>query len=215
MKPRRFDDINYRFRPKSYIDAGDPLQAILKNVQGSRRRRIIHDFFAAGRLEELTDAILLDVLSDEQRAWLGAVHPSFLEGEYLTAYRVGEVEIARIELQSTTADVISVRAQPANIRFVYSICDEYESKFTVSPASSIRPLTLAELIGMIDNAGFRESLGIDYTVRNYEGGTRTAERLDALKTFTRVESTFYPQITVHYRRLVQSWFLEEQKRLQT
>ena len=215
MKPKRFDDINYGFRPKSYMDAGGPLQAILKNVQGARRRRIIHDFFAAGRLDELTDAILLDVLSDEQRAWLEAVHPSFMGGEYLPPYRAGEVEIARIELQSTTADVISVRAQPANIRIVYSIFDEYESEFTVSPASSVRPLTLAELIGMIDHAGFNESLGLDFTIMNYQGGTRTAERLDALKTFTRVESTFYPQITLHYRRLVQSWYLEEQKRLQT
>jgi hypothetical protein len=197
------------------MDAGGPLQAILKNVQGARRRRIIHDFFAAGRLDELTDAILLDVLSDEQRAWLEAVHPSFMGGEYLPPYRAGEVEIARIELQSTTADVISVRAQPANIRIVYSIFDEYESEFTVSPASSVRPLTLAELIGMIDHAGFNESLGLDFTIMNYQGGTRTAERLDALKTFTRVESTFYPQITLHYRRLVQSWYLEEQKRLQT
>jgi hypothetical protein len=215
MKTKRFDDINYGFRPKSYSDAGNPLQAILKNVLGSKRRRIIHDFFAAGRLDELSDAILLDVLSDEQRAWLEAVHPSFMGGEYLPPYRTGEVEIARIELQSTTADVISVRAQPANIRYVYSICDEYESEFKVSPASSVPPLTLAELIGIIDNAGFTESLGIDYTVRNYEGGTRTAERLDTLKTFTRVESTFYPQITLHYRRLVQSWYLEEQQRLQT
>lgn len=214
MNPKRFDDINYGFQPKSYNEAGNPLQAILKNVQGARRRRIIHDFFAAGRLDELTDAILLDVLSDEQRAWLEAIHPSFMGGEYLPAYRAGEVEIARIELQSTTADVISIRARPANIRFMYSICDEYESEFKVSPASSIRPLTLAELIGMIDNAGFRQSLGIDYTVMNYEGGTRTAERLQALRTFTRVESTFYAQITVHYRRLAQSWYLEEQKRLQ-
>ena len=215
MKLRRFDDIDYAFRPESYTDAGNPLQAILKNVQGARRRRIIHDYFAAGRLEELTDAILLDVLSDDQRAWLEAIHPSFMGGEYLPPYRAGEVEIARIELQSTTADVISVRAQPANIRMVYSICDEYDSTFTVLPASSVCPLTLAELIGMIDNAGFRESLGIDYTVRNYEGGTRTAERLELLKTFTRVESIFYPQITLHYRRLVQSWYLAEQTRLQT
>ena len=213
MNLKTFDDIDYAVRPKSYMEAGNPLQAILKNVQGARRRRIIHDFFAAERLEELTDAILLDVLTDEQRAWLAGVHPSFMGGEYLPVYRTGEVEIARIELQSTTADVISVRARSANIRFKYSICDEYETEFTVAPASSVRPLTLGELIGMIDKAGDRQSLGIDHTIANYEGGERTVESLEELKHFTQVESIFYPQLALHYRRLTHSWYLEENARL--
>ena len=33
-------------------------------------------------------------------------------GEYLPGYRRNEVEIVRIELDSTTSDVISLRARP-------------------------------------------------------------------------------------------------------
>jgi len=46
------------------------------------------------------------------REGLGAIHPSFMGGEYLPGYRRNEVEIVRIELDSTTSDVISLRARP-------------------------------------------------------------------------------------------------------
>jgi hypothetical protein len=35
MEVKRFKGIDYDFRPKSYWDLSDPLQAILKNVKGS------------------------------------------------------------------------------------------------------------------------------------------------------------------------------------
>jgi hypothetical protein len=41
--------------------------------------------------------------------------------EYLPDYAEGEVEIARIELESTTAGVISVRAKKDDERVAYSI----------------------------------------------------------------------------------------------
>ena len=53
------------------------------------------------------------------------IHPSFMGGEYLPDYGRDEVEIARIELDSTTSDVINVRAQPRGKRIRYSVCDEY------------------------------------------------------------------------------------------
>ncbi len=215
MKAKRFKGIDYGFRPESYWKVTDPLGAILRNVKGTNRRQMIRDYWEAGRIGELDDSHLLDSLSDEQRERLGRIHPSFMGGEYLPAYRTSEVEIARIELESTTADVISVRAQPANIRIVYSISDEYETEFKVSPAASVQSLTLAELIDMIDNAGENESLGLDYTIMNYESGDRTIEDLERLKHFTNVESLVYPQLTDHYRKLAQSWYREEQKRLQT
>jgi len=46
------------------------------------------------------------------REGLGAIHPSFMGGEYLPGYRRNEVEIVRIELDSTTSDAISLRARP-------------------------------------------------------------------------------------------------------
>jgi hypothetical protein len=133
---KHFKDIDYSFCPKSYWEVADPWQAILANVQGTRRRQMIRDFWEAGRIEELVDAHLLDVLDGKTRHLLGQIHPTFMGGEYLPEYKSGQVEIARVELESTTADVISVRATPKSSDIVYSIVDEYDSAFELSPVRS-------------------------------------------------------------------------------
>jgi len=108
----------------------------------------------------LVDDLLVDTLSDEQREDLAQIHPSFRGGEFLPPYAAQELEIARIELQSSTWDVISVRARRADDTIYYSICDEYASQFELCPPLSNVPLTLGELIDLIDHAGEQESLGL-------------------------------------------------------
>ena len=88
------------FRPQSYWEDADPLSAILRNVPGENRRRMITDYWNAGRLEELDGALLRDEPDEESKLRLGRIHPSSMGGEYLPHYLVGEVEIARICLQS-------------------------------------------------------------------------------------------------------------------
>ena len=73
-------------------------------------------------------------------------------GEYLPPLRKGEVEIARISLESTTADQISVRARRVGERIRYRIVDEYEFKYVCHPASSDSPLSLRDLIGLMESA---------------------------------------------------------------
>ena len=53
MMNKRFDNIDYDFRPESYWDISDPLEAILKNVKGTNRRQMIRDYWEAGRLPSL------------------------------------------------------------------------------------------------------------------------------------------------------------------
>src|SRR5882724_6852578 len=72
---------------------------------------MIRDFWQAGAIDELDQGLLVDCLSNEDRSGLGKIHPSFMGGEYLPDYAEGELEIARIELESTTTDVISIRAK--------------------------------------------------------------------------------------------------------
>jgi hypothetical protein len=67
-------------------------------------------------------------LDDESQQRPDYVHPHFMGGEYLPSYGRQEVEIARIELASTTSDVISLRARPTGSRIRYRIVDEYESE---------------------------------------------------------------------------------------
>src|SRR6516162_3036053 len=108
---KKYPDIDYSQRPESYWDDQDVLTALLHNVKGTQRRRMITDYWQQGRLEELEDGLLKDTLSEEAREGLGKIHPSFMGGEYLPDYESNEVEIARIELASTTSDIISIRAQ--------------------------------------------------------------------------------------------------------
>jgi hypothetical protein len=208
---KRVSNINYEFRPKTYWDVSDPLGAILVNVKGTRRREMIRDFWEAGAIDQLERDLLLDCLSEEQRIGLGKIHPSFMGGEYLPDYQKGEVEIARIELQSMTADVISIRAKKDGERIAHSIVDEYETVFNVSPTHSDKPLTLSELIAMLDVARGGASVGTSFTTGNYSG--RSIEDLNRIRSFTRVESVFYPQLNLHYKKLLDVWYEKEKSKL--
>ena len=104
---------DYDFRPESYWGpARSPLEAALRNVKGRNRREMIRDYYSRGLLPALSDNLLRDTLDEDTRRRLDLIHPSFMGGEYLPDYRRDEIEIARIELESTTSDVISVRARP-------------------------------------------------------------------------------------------------------
>ena len=213
LSSNRFENIDYDFRPQSYWEAVDPLQAILVNVKGTRRRQMIRDYWEAGAIAELEKGLLRDNLREEDRIGLGKIHPSFMGGEYLPDYAEGEVEIARIELESTTADVISIRVKKEGERIAYLIVDEYETEFNILPTHSDKPLTLSELVSLIDGATEEGSLGLYYTQMNYEGGERSIEWLDQMRHFTRVESVFYPQLNLHYEKLLDLWYEEEKAKL--
>ncbi|MBA2527010.1 MAG: hypothetical protein H0V18_14700 [Pyrinomonadaceae bacterium] len=71
-------------------------------------------------------------------------------GEYLPDLLPGEVEIARIVLKSSTGDVVSIRARANVKRITYRVVDEYETSFNFEPRESAAPLTLKEILDMID-----------------------------------------------------------------
>lgn len=207
---KRFKDIDYDFRPRSYCEDADELAALLRNVKGTNRRQMIRDYWEAGRIDELSEGLLSDSLTSENAEpglleQLGSIHPTFMGGEYLPDYRRNEVEIARIELQSTLGDVISVRARPKGQRIAYSIWDEYDGEFEVSPASSKKPLTLGQVISMIDDAG-QQSLAVDFTLMNYPLGNYSLDQLPQVTAFTTVESLFYPKLPIHYQHFTRSLY---------
>jgi hypothetical protein len=72
-------------------------------------------------------------------------------GECLPNYGRQEVEIARIELTSTTLDVISLRARPLGPRIKYRVVDEYQTEFQLPQETSRRPLSLRQLIRFLDS----------------------------------------------------------------
>jgi len=206
---KKYARIRYGFRPQSYWEDADPLSAILRNVTGENRRRMITDYWNAGRLEELDSALLMDEPDDESRMRLGRIHPSFMGGEYLPNYLAGEVEIARICLQSTTSDVVSLRARPSPEGISYRVIDEYEGQFTLPISTSLLPLTLAELVrqfddGRLDELDWGGGLSLGYNNMNAEGGSD----YEGLRNFTHISSSFYRQLSAHFEHVFDEWVKE-------
>ena len=205
---KAYPDINYAFSPLTYWEQRDLLHSILRNVKGENRRQMILDYFREDRLDELEENLLQDEVDDETRKRLGGIHPSFMGGEYLPGYQPGEVEIARICLRSTTSDVISVRARPtAQGAIAYRVVDEYQEEFVLPLTESDVPLSLAEVIRLLDegtmrNTGFpgEGGLSLGYNWMNAEDG-----RFEELRYFTRIESDVYPQLHDHYEQVFAEW----------
>ena len=204
---KMYPGINYLQRPQSYWEDGDALACILRNVKGTERRALIVEQWEQGRLQEMPEELLKEALSVEARDALGRIHPVCMGGEYLPDYVRGEVEIARLELRSTTADVISVRARRGRGPIRYRIVDEYGTEFALPRKTSRRPLTLSELITFINGsraADLEGSLALCYNNMN------APERDDreAMRHFTTVKSDIYPQLEEHYEHVFDDWVEE-------
>lgn len=198
------------FRPNSYWEDKNPLAAILRNVKSTNRRQMITDYWNAGRLEELFPENLTDDPGPGAQQFLERIHPSFMGGAYLPELLPTEVEIARIELKSTTSDVISIRARrhPGSDLIHYRIVDEYDTEFGFEPTTSTEPLTHDELVTLIDNAdeGMGGGLALCYNEMNLEG----MGDAESLRHFTTVSSLFYPDLYGHYEAVFDRWVEEKQ-----
>ena len=198
--------IDLDYRPGSYFWALDTNVLLPSGISGAARRELFCARIEAGvTAHDGLDAELLDKVMRE--AW-GRVHPSNMGGEYLPPLRKGEVEIARISLESTTADQISVRARRVRERILYRVVDEYmeSSTYACHPASSAFPLCLRDLIGLMETAS--EGGSIIFPILAM---CSRDSRSDELATFITVGSDFYPELGRYYRALTDA-FLEERAR---
>jgi hypothetical protein len=201
---KRYEGIDYGQRPASYWEESDVLASLLRNVKGRERREMIRCYWEQGRLEELDPALLQDALSEDVRERLGRIHPMFMGGEYLPDYKAEEVEIARVELESVTSDVISIRARRGRRRIVYRVVDEYGSEFSQPQKTGTAPFTLAGLVRFLDCCWQADGPGgiiLGYNEMNLDGGTDR----ERYRHFTRVCSEFYPQLEAHYEHVFEDW----------
>ena len=192
-------------RDSSYWEENDPLSTILRNIKGTNRRQMITDFWNQDRLSELDPILLADSTNTEVRQLLSAIHPSFMGGEYLPDLFPTEVEIARVELKSTTSDVISIRARrdPGDELIHYRIVDEYETDFTIQSKASSLPLSQGELIALLDDTteGGEGGLAHCYNIMN----NSALGDPESLRNFTTVSSTIYPDLFEHYDAEHEKW----------
>ena len=109
----------------------------------------------------------------------------------------GEVEIARISLQSVTSDQISVRARRVGGRIGYTVVDEYKNEYVqydLRPRTSSTPLSMRSLVAMLDGACEDGGAVMSHTV----GLVPHVNSPDELDGFTSVESDFYPELAEYY-----------------
>lgn len=182
------------------------LSAILRNVKGENRRQMIRDHWRAGKLDELDSNVLSEEVDERTRSRLGKIHPSFMGGEYMPGYLPLEVEIARICLQSTTSDVISLRARPTGKAIAYRVVDEYDATFTLPIPKSAEPLAFADIVreldeGRMDDSGFPDG-GLPLGYNNMNSGSGDFE---SLRHFTRISSDCYRDLRRHYEHVFEDW----------
>ena len=209
---KRYRGIKYSFRPKSYWDEDNVLQALLRDVKGAERRKMIKAYYDQGNFQELEESFTKASLSDEERYRLASIHPMFMGGEYLPDCNSNETEIARVTLRSTMQDVISIRAKGEDGELHYSVADEYDDhEFSLWTDSSLKPFTLKELIEFLDKSsqgiGYPGGLSLSYNNSNADSGLDR----ESLEDFTTISSEIYSQLEEHYDRVFADWVAEEQE----
>lgn len=205
---RSASDIAYGFRPSSYFNNLDPDTLIVASILGEERRKDVQQRLAAGDTLAGEDWLTESKLDDSTRKVIGSHHPAYMGGEYLPTIGDEEIEIARIVLASVTQDVISVRARRAGKRIAYRVVDEYETEFELAKKSSAQPLSLKELIQLIDGTnqeGGDSGLVFSVLDMNLDADDDPA----SLQDFIVVSSSFYPEVGDHYAIEIDSYLADK------
>ena len=200
--------LDLSWRPESYWSPSSLLDSLGGSVSGTRRREILGSLLEAGEVFPVVQQLLNEHLQHETRTVWGAIHPSYLGGEYLPERKPGEVEIARLDLQTVTADAISVRAYPTKTRIYYRIVNEYNRRYNCRPRWSKQPLSLGQLIDLINSATSDDNsnVGLVFPVIDllvYEGSSK-----DEMRHFFRVHSEHYPALEAHFETLLDAWRMQ-------
>jgi hypothetical protein len=205
-------DADWDYRPANYRDHPDPASAVMAGIKGQQRRitlwrRMTGQYIGVPP----TDDIYLDSLPAEQRCAIARLYPTLTGGEYLPDYLPREVEIARVVLNTTRRDVVSIRARWFRGKFRYRVVDEYpdDGPYTWEPRSSTEPLTLSELICLIDSVSNRELEGHGLTqpdrIRNRH--LKRGCTSEFLRHFVTVESDLYAELAPYYAWQAEHWYL--------
>jgi hypothetical protein len=135
------------WRPATYFWPASLATQLLAKIKGAARRSALQRLIDEGRLDEIPDFLATAGLPEEERNAIGRIHPLLMGGEYLPDQDEGEIEIARIEINSTTGDVTSVYARQDGPIIRYRVVDEYDGGTLSGPTecTSTEPLTLGEL----------------------------------------------------------------------
>ena len=197
------------WRPNSYWSSESYLSAIEHTIAGRARCEFIERVAGEEEHPELIAPLLDEHLAPAERTLWGRAHPSFMGGEYLPERREAEVEIARLEFSSVTADVISIRARPHRYGLSIPIVDEYETAFVFTPRWPRKTLTLGQIQTLINTAknpdedsSFPKGLVFPCIDRLAQEGTD----LNFLRRFIQVRSSHYPALESLFEHKLDIWY---------
>ncbi len=203
--------INLEYRPSTYWPESENREQRLAHIHGKVRRDITRHALEAGGIGELNSfgpELSAESLSEQDRHAWGRIHPAMMGGEYLPQYGEDEVEIARISLKSMTSDQISIRAWGRDGDIQYRVVDEHETEHQLPIENSSEPLTLTELIMLLDQTRHpfnEDGCGlIRYHWDCDSGYTNPEEAID----FVSVDSAFYPELSTYYEKEADQWLSE-------
>ena len=208
--PRRPAGFDYGYRPAWYFSNLDSKTVVLASILGEERRRDVEERLASGDFDPTVwgEWLTESKLDDDIRTMFGDAHPGLMGGEYLPPLEDGQIEIARIVYASVTQDVTSIRARRCGKRIRYAIVDENEYVYTASRLSSTKPLTLGQLIRLINRSHPAEEDGFDngLVFSFLENIIAYGGDADSMRHFIRVESAFYPELGRCYEEAIERYF---------
>ena len=190
--------IDLDYRPASYFWPHGLATHLLARVKGATRKAALKNLIDAGRLDEVPAVLAKSALSEEERRAIGRIHPALMGGEYLPDLDRTEIEIARISIRSTTADVTSLYARRGGSCIHYRVVDEYGGDTLTgdNERSSDKPLTLGELVEFFTATW--PFMGV--LEMNYEGD------LERKLGFFSGQSAFYGEFDALLRQRVRAAF---------
>jgi hypothetical protein len=222
VSKRRCDseiDFDFEFRPATYWPELPSEQTVLGKIQGEARRSLAERALKGDHAVQELDFVFAEALDAESRRKWGRIHPALMGGEYLPPLNKGEIEIARVSLASVTSDVIQVRARRRGSVIAFRVVDEYADEgciYEVSPEVSEQPLSLAELIRLMDTTkpgedrrlgDDRYDIGLSERFWNYNFYEGDGDVYD-IRNFVMITSAFYPQLNAYYEQRADAWIAE-------
>jgi hypothetical protein len=199
---------DFEFRPLHYNDFPDPVSAVVAGVHGSRRREMIRDVMASegARADQVRDMLgdlnphLMEAKAHPAFVdWMSRLDTRWIGGEELPPDEPGEVEIARITLENSLREVTAIRARRDAQEEIYRyriVDDHSEHEYHPDPATSDQPLSLRELVRMLDTSTFGDSgRTLAEEIRHqWELGYQRHDDLEDAARYVQVTSELYPEL---------------------
>lgn len=197
------DELDVNYRPDTYFRPHKLEQYLLSKVKGAVVREKLQALFDEGRHAEVGELLSSAGLSAPEHKLLESIHPMFMGGNYLPDTEAGEVEIARISIQSTTFDVTCVYARKENGVIHFRVVDEYDGDTLQgqSEAQSTLPMTLGEFTDYF----LQVWPLMDVLESNFE------DDLESALGFFSAQSDFYPDLDTLCRGKVVEHFPEQEQ----